>query len=277
WLGTALIYSFTGCILLSITGFFRARSIWALFLSGAVFGWLIEGLVVQTLYDDLPLSLSFTGLAWHALISVLVGWWMLRRALRSGWRPAVGLSAAIGLSYGLWAIHWWLALDGGVSSMPDFVVYSLVPTLLLMAAYWIVDQWLPQPFTLNRWMALAAVILLAAYFTFVTVPTAGLAVGILPILLLIALFTLRRNRQVEAAEVIEALPSPPGQNYLALIAIPALADLVYALATILDLRWNTNWILYIITTPAGFIMFILSLIQTWRKEVNHKSTQNSKK
>ena len=94
WLGTWLVYSLTGFIMLSLGGHFRARSIWALFLAGAVFGWLTEGLVVQTAYEDLPLSLSFTGLAWHALISVLVGWRAMRVALRRGWRPALGISAA---------------------------------------------------------------------------------------------------------------------------------------------------------------------------------------
>ena len=119
WLGTWLVYSLTGFMMLALIGHFRARSIWALFLAGAAFGWLTEGLVVQTAYEDLPLSLSFTGLAWHALISVLVGWWLTGNTLRRGLLPTMVLSAAIGLTYGLWAIHWWLAPDGGVSSIPN--------------------------------------------------------------------------------------------------------------------------------------------------------------
>jgi hypothetical protein len=39
------------------------------------------------------------------------------------------------------------------------------------------------------------------------------------------------------------------------------------LATSLDLRWQTNWVLYLVTTPAGFILFILSLIKIWRKKI----------
>jgi hypothetical protein len=266
WLGTCLVYSLTGFILLSIIGHFRARSIWALFLAGAVFGWLTEGLVVQTAYEDLPLSLSFTGLAWHALISVLAGWWILRRALQGGLNPALGFSAIIGLGYGLWAINWWLQADGGISPFPTFAVYSLVATLPVMAAYAIVDRLLPEPFIPNRWVILAAVILLGAYFIFVTVPAAGLAAAILPVLLLIVLWTLHRNRSLESEATEDPGTPPPLVNYLGLLAIPAVAIVFYAIATVLDLRWHTNWVLYVITTPAGFVMFILSMWKIWRRK-----------
>jgi hypothetical protein len=272
WLGTWMVYSFTGFILISIIGHFQARSIWALFLAGAVFGWLTEGLVVQTAYEDLPLSLSFTGLAWHALISVLVGWWVLRRAMHRGMTPALSLSSAIGLAYGLWAIHWWQAPDGGVSSVSDFALYSLLPTFLLIAAYWISDCLLPEPFLPNRWVVLTAAVLLSVYYFFVTIPAAGPATAILPVLLLVILFTLRHNRQVEVmVDQMEtsAIP-PPGWHYLALLAIPFVSVLVYALATSLDLRWQTNWVLYLVTTPAGFILFILSLIKIWRGQTKLK-------
>ena len=269
WLGTWLVYSLTGFILLSIIGHFRARSVWALFLAGAVFGWLTEGLVVQTAYEDLPLSLSFTGLAWHALISVLVGWWALRRSLRKGMFPTLSLSAVIGLGYGLWAIHWWQAPDGGVSSVPDFSLYSLMPTLLLMAAYWIVDRWLTEPFLPNRWVVVTAAVLLGAYFIFITVPAVGLVASILPVLLLVILLTLHHNRRVEASgsQTIKTAALPPGGHYLTLLTIPAMAGIVYSLAGLLDLHWNTNWVLYLITTPTGFILFILSLVKIWRKKI----------
>lgn len=65
-----LAYSLLAFVFLTILMRFRVRTVWALFLAGAVFGWMTEGIVVQTAYEDLPFSLSFTGLAWHALISV---------------------------------------------------------------------------------------------------------------------------------------------------------------------------------------------------------------
>ncbi len=56
----------------------------------------------------------------------------------------------------------------------------------------------------------------------------------------------------------------PPWKYVCLLAIPGCAVAVYALATFLDLQWRTNWVLYLITTPAGFILFGLSLIKTWQ-------------
>jgi hypothetical protein len=266
WLGTWLVYSLTGFMLLSLIGHFRARSIWALFLAGAAFGWLTEGLVVQTAYEDLPLSLSFTGLAWHALISVLVGLWLARRALRNGILPTLNLSAIIGLGYGLWAMQWWLAPDGGISSIVDFTLYSLAGTLLVVVAYIILDRWLPEPFIPDRWIILVAFVLLGAYFIFVTVKVVPLAGLVLPVLLTIIFLTLRRNRKLEPERVDKPEESPPLVNYLGLLAIPVVAIVVYALATWLHLRWQTNWVLYLISTPAGFILFFLSLWKIWRRK-----------
>jgi len=266
WLGSWLVYSFTGFILVSVIGYFRARSIWALFLAGAVFGWLTEGLVVQTAYENLPLSLSFTGLAWHALISVLLGWWVMRKCIKRGLLSTLCLSAAIGLGYGLWAVHWWLAPDGGVSSVSEFSFYSLTATLLVLVAYGVVDRWLPEPFIPKRWIVLFAAILLAAFFIFVTVPATPLAAVILPILLLIIFATLRHNRAIENEGWAESSAPAPLVNYLGLLALPVVAIAFYALAAGLELRWQTNWMFYLITTPAGFILFFLSLWKIWHRQ-----------
>ncbi len=150
WVSTWLLYSLLGYILLTLIARFRVSGIWALFLAGAVFGWLAEGLVVQTAYESLPLSISFTGLAWHALISVCAGWYAVRRALRSGLRPTLGWAAGIGLAYGFWAIAWWLEPDGGKATPYEFAIYSFSGSLLLVIAYWIHDRTVPGFFKPNR-------------------------------------------------------------------------------------------------------------------------------
>jgi hypothetical protein len=53
-------------------------------------------------------------------------------------------------------------------------------------------------------------------------------------------------------------------RYLGLLALPAAGTLVYAAAVLLNTQWHTNWILYMITTPLGFILFGTSLYQQWR-------------
>jgi len=268
WLGAWLAYSLLAYLFLALVTFFRVKNRWALFLAGAAFGWLAEGVIVQTAYESLPLSISFTGLAWHALITVWLGWSALRQTIRaaSGW-AALKLASLWGLFFGLWAISWWLEPDGGVSPLPEFAAFALTTTLLVMFACWLADWSVMEPFSLNRWTLLVVSGLFVLYFCFVTVPAAPLAALILPILLGLVYWGLRQNRRAETeAPLLTELGGPaPLWQYLSLLALPAASVLVYALALTLDLRWQTNWILYLITTPLGFILFGLSLYRVWKR------------
>ena len=84
YLLTPLLYAIFAYIFLIIVEMFCVRNIWAIFIAGAAFGWIGEGIVAMTLFGgeiSLPFSISWTGLAWHALISVLIGWYYLRKIL----------------------------------------------------------------------------------------------------------------------------------------------------------------------------------------------------
>jgi hypothetical protein len=236
-------------------------------LAGAVFGWLAEGLVVQTAYDSLPLSISFTGLAWHSLISVCVGWYAVRRALRSGLRPTLRWAAGIGLAYGFWAIAWWLEPDGGKATPVEFAIYSFSTNLLLVIAYWIHDHTIPAAFKPNRVAEVVIALLLLAYFILVTIPAASLSAVILPILLAGMYLSLCRNQQVDGGESL--LDIPPGDisgwSYSVLLVLPLSALGFYALAFRLGLQWHTNWVVYLVSMPAGFVMLVISLVTVWRK------------
>ncbi|WP_240913615.1 hypothetical protein [Thermococcus sp. JdF3] len=102
---------------------------------GAVFGWLVEGVVVQTVYTDFPFQLIWTPLAWHALISVLIGLYFAGEAL-SDWsvKKVSMLFVFIGAFWGFWASYWKLE-DGYAVSPGDFAIYAFLSTLLLVAAY----------------------------------------------------------------------------------------------------------------------------------------------
>jgi len=266
WTSTWLAYSLLAFVFLTVVARFRVHTVWALFLAGALFGWMTEGIVVQTTYEDLPLSLSFTGLAWHALISVWVGWYAVRRALFTGTKMTLLVSAVIGLAYGLWAISWWV--EPGETPAPplEFAGHALISTLLLILAYWLHDRTVPAFFKPNRALEIAAGILFLLYFAFITIPAAPWAAAILPVLLLLVFLALRRNQQRENRLPLHQCCSRTDQpwRYLGLLTIPLIATLVYAAAYALDVRWYTNWVLYLITTPAGFILFIISFIKVWR-------------
>ena len=266
WISTWLAYSLLALVFLTVVARFRVHTVWALFLAGALFGWMTEGIVVQTAYESLPLSLSFTGLAWHALISVWVGWYAMRRALFSGLKMTLLVSFAIGIAYGLWAISWWVE-PGETPSLPlEFSRYAFISSLLLVFAYWLHDRTVPVFFKPNRAVEVAAGILFLLYFAFVTVPAAPWAVAILPFLLLLVYLALRRNQQRESRTPLHQCFSRTDQpwRHLGLLTLPFAAALVYAVAYAMVVRWPTNILLYLITTPTGFILFILSLFKVWR-------------
>lgn len=269
WAMTWLAYSLMGFVFLLIVSRFRVKSIWALFLAGAVFGWLGEGIVVQTTYESLPLSISFTALAWHALITVWIGWYAIRKSLR-GSNPfsTLKLSLAIGLCYGLWAIMWWLEPDGGVSSVAEFATFSFSAGILAIPAYWLADWSSSESFRPNRWASIAIVGLFAFMFLFVVVPSNPLTIIILPILLGLAYLGLRWNRLSEddGSMLTDFSVSAPVWRYLSLLGIPAAGVSFYALASFLNLQWQTNWIVYLITTPLGFILFGMSLYKLRKRK-----------
>ncbi len=254
WLSTWVAYSLSAYIFLRVVSYFRVRNIWALFLAGAVFGWLTEGVIVQTTYESLPLSVSFTGLAWHALISVCIGWYLVRKTLFSHniW-AAMKLAGLIGLGYGLWAINWWLEPDGGVATLPEFALFSFTITALVILAYGLANWSLSTPIRWNKWVDRGIAVLFLAYFLFVAVPAVPIAIVVLPILLGMAYWGLRLNRLVEPEGSLldEALSPIQVNNLLALFALPLTGTLIYALALALNLKLQTNWLVYIITTPAG--------------------------
>jgi hypothetical protein len=70
---TWLAYSVLAYLFLATVWFFRVNHLWSVFLAGAVYGWLTEGGLIHTLYGTeetapFPVSISITGLSWHALI-----------------------------------------------------------------------------------------------------------------------------------------------------------------------------------------------------------------
>ncbi len=268
WLATWVAYSLLAYLFLVLVTFFRVKNRWALFLAAAAFGWLAEGVVVQTTYEMLPLSISFTGLAWHALLSVWVGWYALRKTLLIGnaWSVA-RLSSLIGSAYGLWAIFWWGEPDGGVATIPEFTAFTLITSLLVILAYWLAGWSSSEVFTLNRWTIICISGLFLLYFALIAIPATPIAVIILPLLLALVYWGLRHNRQrEEPGSLLEMLRGQGSLwNYFSLLTLPLCAVGVYALAMLLHLQWRTGWVLYAITTPLGFILFGLSLYKLLKK------------
>lgn len=267
WLVTWLVYSLSGYAMLSAVAGFRVRTRWALFLCGALFGWLTEGVIVQTMYDAFPLQISWTGLAWHALISVWVGWYGLRRALlHNRLRYVLGLATGLGLFWGIWGMWWWVESPERIAGPGEFAVFTLASSLLLFAAYWLWERAAKGAFTFSRPGAIMVALLYAGLFIFGAIPAAPLAVFILPPALLVLFLALNRNRRIETpGSVLEVLQGRAGlSSYLALGAMPFSAIAIYTVAWLLDGRAPTGWLVYAVTTPLGFVLLVVSVYKVWR-------------
>jgi hypothetical protein len=267
-LSTVLVYAVAAWLFLTIITFFRVRSLAALFLSGAIFGWLIEGVFVQTMYGELPISVSLTGLSWHALITVIFGWYLLQWSLRfaSMWRM-LGIAVVAGAITGAWSLTWW-AETGERTPVITFAAYITAATLGLILAHWQISLLRVSAFWPTLVETVIVLLLALSYFALVTVPAQPLALFILPPLLLVVLLTLYRNRGVETrANALVLLAAYPVRlaNALALLALPLAATAVYALAFERGFALNTGAIVYVVTIPAGFLLFIWALISIWRR------------
>jgi hypothetical protein len=269
WLATWLAYSLLAFIFLSAVHHYRVHSLEALFVAGALVGWLGEGVLVQTLYDLFPLQISWTGLAWHSLISVCIGWYGLRRALAE---PGAGRATVwclgLGVFWGFWAIFWRVEEPGAQASLEAFAAFAFLTTAILAVSLWVCEMVDPRAFSPSGLSIAAALGALLVIFYLGTLPIAPMAIVTLPLLLALVLVALARNRACETGDDVLSLPgSRPlrPKALLALAIIPSAATLIYAAAIAFDLRWRTNWVVYLVTMPAGFLLFGASWIRLMRR------------
>ncbi|MEE9428371.1 MAG: hypothetical protein V3V25_09525 [Paracoccaceae bacterium] len=116
------VYGVFGYIFLWAIRHFQVRGFAGFFVGAALFGFLIEGIVVNVLYEALPFSILWTSLAWHALLSVSVGYYFYRRVMGAGtlWQ-AILLNGSIGLFLGLWNGYIWNVVDGPDGGVVEFI------------------------------------------------------------------------------------------------------------------------------------------------------------
>jgi hypothetical protein len=109
WLGEfSLYYAGWGYIMLAAIGLFRVRSLWSLFIAGALFGWAVEGIVIPLIYGNMPHTLGWPSLGWHAVVDVGLGWYLIRKILqKNNYRYTIILAVALGLFWGVWCTWYW--------------------------------------------------------------------------------------------------------------------------------------------------------------------------
>lgn len=262
-----LVYVLMAYLILSVLHYFQVRSYPSLFITGAVYGWLLEGAVVSTVYENLPFSISFTGLAWHAPIDILLGWYLVRKSLIkfTPWRAA-SLFGLMGLVWGTWVLWPWYEM-GDPIPLEGFVLFSFGTVFLLMVAYWLlgkrpIEDFKPSPFGVIT----IALLLLMSYLLNVLTndPLTGL---LLFPLLGICWWALGRERVQRPKK--SALIPPAGEarwmNLILLLIFPFSASLTYALFQAANLKLPSNIFLGLPASLLGPILFLLSLWRIYKR------------
>lgn len=261
------IYAALGYLMLALIKGFRVRSVWALFLVGAAYGWLLEGVVVSTMYEDLPFQVHFTGIAWHAPLDVLVGWYLIQKLLRerSQFKTMV-VASLLGLCWGLWVIwRWWE--EGTPITLGNFALFTWSTTLLLIFAYWLLGKCQLAEFRSSKRALWILAGLLLLWFVLTVLPSYSFAILVLLPLLALIYLALRKNKCTEpSADLLSTLERQPrALNCACLLLTPLLATASYALCLALDLRIPINAILYVLSSILGIGMFIISVVKILRR------------
>ena len=242
-----LYYAFPVYACLWAIDYFRVRRVSALVLVGALYAFLIEGVLTTVLYEagllDVLMPAYFIG--WHGLLGLVFGWYLLRRWLVKGqWERVLTFGSVFGLFWGIWAITWWLpeAFEGPARvdrwSIVDFGLYACVFASTLALSHWLLGQgvW-PRAFKLSKVEKWLIGLSLVALFGLTVFPVLPVAIVKLVVLLGIVFLGLRAGRVGEAngsnpTVFSELAGSVKGGHVLALFAMPMAATGVYAFATI---------------------------------------------
>jgi len=274
-----LLYSSTAYLFMSVVVWFRARRAHTVFLAGAVYGWLVEGALTTTLYGTessapFPLSLSCTGLSWHALISVMAGYFLAARVLERGGHWHVWIfSLGIGLFWGCWAPFQWMENPPLVTPAPLFLLYGLAVTTPLVLGYWLLGKLRLADFHPTWFGVMVQVTIHLLFFWHGSIATLGWKpMLILPPLLFIVCGVLFLNRRREPLDSSEPEPfacTPKGTRCLILFSAPLIATLIYGCLLLLAPGGiGFNYLVWIITTPLGFILLIIACMRVLADSFN---------
>lgn len=188
---TWLFYAYTSYVCLALGAWLGVRGWVSLFLLGSIFGWIIEGVVVTTVYGALPFTIPFTAMSWHALISAVLVFAVVRNSAHWRLSRQILLLVALGLSFGLWAQFW--VIERGTMP-PDELTYAYLVGLGLAVPFAnIALDHLPQHYPYKR----RELVILAALTTLMwaarMLTTLNPAYLVLPAVILPTIAILRRR------------------------------------------------------------------------------------
>lgn len=272
---TWLVYSAVAYLFLSACWWLRVGGFARVYLSGALFGWLLEGGIAPTLYgtdpsSPFPLSLIWTGVAWHATLSVWLGLNRLGNALREGRNLEVaGLSLFFGIFWGMWGMYPWQETPPIQTTVDVFLFHAVSMTALLVCAFCLANR-LQQERHFKP--APAGLLIAAAVWAIFWVPiaiTIGWTVPVilcsLLVLVITPLWRSRRSTSTQLALSAHGIRTPWLSYLLLLILLPAIATTTYVLGVNFGMsQFPVAWVVLWLSTAAGIVLLARAWIKVCR-------------
>jgi hypothetical protein len=281
-------YAFTVFVCFWAIDHFRVNRPSSIIMVAALYGFLVEGVLTPAMYEagllDPVMPAYFVG--WHGLISVVFGWYSLRKWLVTGrWVKVLAGGVLFGLFWGVWSLTFWLpesiaeleqlAAQGehflpGIWSVREFALHALTFALMLVMAHWLLGRGFWQRSFRPSKIEIGLVLLgLAVHFGFTTLLTLPWAVFKLAAILGVVLLGLRWNRRREGDESLFAALTGTVKfsHSLALMVMPLMASLVYAFAMKIepsqDILWFILEVIPISQVLIGGAIFLWALFSIW--------------
>ncbi len=268
---------------------FSANNLFSLFLAGALFGFITEGVLTTTLYEDGYLhlmSISYTSLGWHAIFSTTFGWYFLHKWLvKRDVKKIIQFSIAFGLFWGLWSLVFWMPVNiyeplfqppefiPGPWAWWDYSLFTFVMASSLIFAHWLISFVWPDNYKPSKPAMVIAII--AAVFVFIGQVIFGYPFAPIKFAAVIAptiIFLGINQKKSMHTTILQGLK---GQvllrDALWILLLPTSASLVYGFAAIINL--NTDIIALISAVPgvygltlAGWVCWIGSMLAIARNK-----------
>ncbi len=232
----------------------------ALFLGGALLGWLVEGVIVGTAYEAFPFQLLWTPLAWHAAITGLALGGICRGGPHWLWWQQAAALVLLGL-FGAGFAQFWPLERGGMPDIAPVLVYLAVVGLVVPVANLVLDpQGLPSA---PSWLHKAAALILAGIWLLQTALAFSVIRLSVPVLVLVTLWAMRRLGGESRSVPIGS--SAPVWRHLMFLLAPIITSFG-AVAGWQNIGGIEIWPIALVTSAFGGCMWLwLVGSAVWRK------------
>ena len=261
---TYIFYALATYAFLILIEKYKVRTIAGLALCGALYGWIVEGIIVPEVYSMLPYSMVHTSLSWHMLITVLFGYYWLPKRLLTNQSVLMAL-IGFGILWGVYGIWPGSDPENGewVISTIAFITHTLFTTACWMIGLFAFVRLKPALFKASLIEVYSILIIFLGLYGVLIFATAFLALVLLPFLLLTLYILHRRQKTSEIESTILdfwSASSPHTAVRILMVGIPGIvASVVFALLYPQTGSQDIAWPFFMLTFFVAIGLYVRAL------------------